>query len=64
MSLGMLGMMMSKAPPPLIVAVAAVVFYAFFPLLSRLNKPREPTGITPELKRLLGEPPPRKPDRK
>jgi hypothetical protein len=63
MAMGILGLMMEKSPPALIVVVAAVGLYVLMPMLGQALKPRErePTGITPELKRLLGEPPPRRP---
>jgi hypothetical protein len=54
---GILGLMMRSAPPPLILVGATIGFYLVFPILMRAAKPREPTGITPELKKLLGEPP-------
>lgn len=59
---GILGLMTRSAPPPLLLAVVVVGFYLLFPLLTRAGKSRrEPTEITPELRRLLSEkPPPRR----
>lgn len=58
---GVLSLMMRSAPPPLLIVAAVVGFYLLYPVIMRAARPKpRPGPITPELKRLLAEAPPRK----